>query len=239
MQTHNLFPRRAHGLPVALALLLAAATVQADGQPGPIASPSVNESANESADTVVTRDKRHQHSERSASDRRLAASVTMTREQRLALTRQYLMDRQYQSQSQQQQENRDYRSAVGQEVGNRGQARGHTLDQQQGGVSVGSLVNESGRDASGAPQGGVSWQYAPQSNSLMLGGDNYAPIQLSNVNANGGNVHIGDVNKGNLYNSQIGNNQQGGQDGDNVNAQSNSQQQQADSRSGSQDALRN
>jgi hypothetical protein len=211
---------------VATLMTLAAGSVQAD--------PSRHGGA------ALPQDNGTRLTEGTSTDSRVEDAVPTADDQRLALTRRYLLEQGYRSRQQQREDNRSYDSAVGQGGGNRGQARGHALDQQQGGVSVGSLVSESGRDGSdGARGGGVSWQYAPQSNTLMLGGDNYAPIQLSNVNAHGGNVHIGDVNKGNLYNSQIGNNQQGSQGGDSANAQSNSQNQQADSRTGSQDAVRN
>ncbi|WP_421863384.1 hypothetical protein [Motiliproteus sp.] len=167
-------------------------------------------------------------------------SVSIEQQRRLALTRQYLMDQQYRSSEQTLNEQRGYGSSVGQAAGNSGQAQGHQLDQQQGGVSVGSLVSESDTShQGGGAAGGLNWQYAPQSNTLMLGGDNSAVIQLSNINANGGNIHIGDVNKGNLHNSQIGSNQYGNQAGDTVNAQSNSQQQRADSQASSRDQASN
>ncbi|RDE24550.1 hypothetical protein DV711_02885 [Motiliproteus coralliicola] len=167
-------------------------------------------------------------------------SVTTEQQRRLALTRQYLMDQQYRSSDQVLSEQRGYGSGVGQGAANSGQAQGHQLDQQQGGVSVGSLVSESGTaHQGGGAAGGLNWQYAPQSNTLMLGGDNNAVIQLSNINANGGNIHIGDVNKGNLHNSQIGSNQYGSQGGDTVNSQNNSQQQRADSQTSSRDQVSN
>ncbi len=161
-----------------------------------------------------------------------------TQQNRQALTRQYLLDQQYRSSQQQRDKQRDFSSGVGQAADNQGQARGHQLGQQQGSVSVGSLVTEHNRD-SGQTGAGFNWQFAPQSNALRVDGDNNAPIQLSNINANGGNIHIGDVNKGNLYNSQIGNNQHGSQGGDSTNLQSNDQQQQADSQISSSDRANN
>ncbi len=160
---------------------------------------------------------------------------------RLSLTRQYLMDQQYRSSDQRLNEQRAYSSGVGQGAGNQGAASGHSMSQGQGGVSVGSLVSESRGDSYAAQPGrpGNYWQFAPQSNELTISGDNYAPVSLSNINANGGSIHIGDVNKGNLYNSQIGNNQTGMQGGDTANNQSNSQQQKADSQTSSQDRVSN
>ncbi|MEH6650879.1 MAG: hypothetical protein V7707_12700 [Motiliproteus sp.] len=220
------------GLSVMLALPAAAAdTVATESK--------VTDSVNRDSSSARSVDNSRQQVSRSDVAVAVDNSTSTQQQRRLALTRQYLMDQQYRSSQQQRNEQRGYSSAVGQGAGNSGQARGHQQDQQQGGVSVGSLVTESSGANNNGNGGGISWQYAPQSNTLMLGGDNNSLIQLSNVNANGGNVHIGDVNKGNLYNSQIGNNQQGSQGGDSVNAQSNSQKQQADSQAGSSDQMSN
>ncbi|MEH6470100.1 MAG: hypothetical protein V7752_02510 [Halopseudomonas sp.] len=202
------------------------------------AQPQLSDSANRTdASTLAVDNSRHNQTN-SDVDIAIDNSHRSSQANRQALTRQYLMDQQYRSSQQQQDEQRDYNSAVGQAAGNNGQARGHQLDQQQGGISVGSLVTEQNSDNAPAV-GGFNWQYAPQSNTLSVEGDNNAPIQLSNINANGGNIHIGDVNKGNLYNSQIGNNQHGSQGGDSANVQSNEQQQQADSQVSSRDRATN
>ena len=212
-------------LSIGLSVMLALPAAQADTL--------VSDSANRDGSSAISVDNSRQQATRSDAAIAVDNSTSTQQQRRLALTRQYLMDQQYRSSEQQRNEQRGYSSAVGQGAGNSGQARGHQQDQQQGGVSVGSLVSESGSPNGNG--GGLSWQYAPQSNTLMLGGDNNSLIQLSNVNANGGNVHIGDVHKGNLYDSQIGNNQHGSQGGDSVNAQSNSQKQQAESQTGSSD----
>ncbi len=177
----------------------------------------------------------------SAIDSAIDNSQSSSASTRLNLTRDYLMNQQYRNADQRLNEQRGYASAVGQGAANQGSASGHGMSQHQGGVSVGSLVNESTSDShnSAAAGGGRHWQYAPQSNHLSIGGDSYAPISLSNINANGGSIHIGDVNKGNMHNSQIGNNQSGLQGGDSVNSQSNSQQQKANSQTGSQDRVSN
>ena len=104
-------------------------------------------------------------------------SVTATEaERRRAITHRYLMDRQYRD------ANSHAQSAVGQQAANRGAAYGHQLSQQQGGVEVGALVSGS---TTGQHAGSGNLQFAPQSNSLTLHGDNYGGIQLSNINANG------------------------------------------------------
>ncbi len=148
----------------------------------------------------------------------------LSERQRQAMMRQYLMEQSYRH--------------TGQQGSNQGGAQGHQLGQQQGGVAVGALVG-SGAYNMAPPAGGRSLQFAPQSNSLTIGQDNYAPVQLSNIAASNGSVHIGDVNQGNMYNSQIGNNQSGEQLGDSSNQQVNDQSQQAASQTGSSDALQN
>lgn len=198
----------------------------------------VNDSFNQNSSSALEVDNSRRSATRSEVDIRVNNSRHTDQQNRQALTRQYLMDQQYRSSQQQLDEQRDYSSGVGQAAANQGQARGHQLGQQQGSVSVGSLVTEHNSD-SGQTGAGFNWQFAPQSNALRVDGDNNAPIQLSNINANGGNIHIGDVNKGNLYNSQIGNNQHGSQGGDSANLQSNDQQQQADSQVSSSDRASN
>lgn len=200
----------------------------------------VTDSFNREATNAASLDGRREVDSRSATDVRIDNRVRSAEQQRLALTRQYLMDRQYLDSRQRLDEQRQYSSGVGQGAANSGQAQGHRMDQSQGDVSVGSLVSESNSYSEyGQPGEGLNWQFAPQSNSLSVGGDNYAPINLSNVNANGGTVHIGDINKGNLYDSQIGNNQYGSQGGDTRNSQANGQQQDATSGAGSHDSTAN
>ncbi|MCV6590420.1 MAG: hypothetical protein OIF57_15570 [Marinobacterium sp.] len=159
----------------------------------------------------------------------LAASTTSARawaqqfdDQRQDLLRQsvlrhYLMQQHYQSHDQHQQMDNRHQQAM-----NHGGDLGHRLNQQQGAVEVGALV-ESGAFVSGPPVGGQSFQLAPQSNTLQVGGDNFAPLQLSNIAVSNGSVHIGDVNQGNLYNSQIGSNQSGEQLGNSNSTQVNDQ----------------
>ena len=162
----------------------------------------------------------------------------LSERQRTELMRQYLTEQRYRHADQYMAQQREYGSDVGQGASNQGGAQGHSLGQQQGDVGVGGLVN--GGDVSGgAPAGSMSYQYAPQSNSLTVGQDNYAPVQLSNIAASNGSVHIGDIYQGNMYNSQIGNNQQGGQQGDTANQQINDQTQNAASNTGSSDQLQN
>lgn len=158
--------------------------------------------------------------------------------ERQTLMRQYLMEQSYRHADQQLSQSRGYGSSVGQGASNQGGDQGHQMDQQQGGVAVGALVG-SGAFVSGPPSGGRSFQFAPQSNSLSVGGDNYAPVSLSNIAASNGSVHIGDVHQGNMYNSQIGNNQSGEQLGDSTSQQINDQGQQAGSLTGSNDSVQN
>ncbi|WP_210397883.1 hypothetical protein [Motiliproteus sediminis] len=157
-------------------------------------------------------------------------------EARSEMTRQYLLDRQYQSHQQRESEHA-LQSGVDQGAGNQAQTQGHQLSQQQGGVEVGALVSGGYQPQAGG--GGFNWQFVPQSNVAHIEGDNDGVIQLTNINASNGSVHIGDVNQGNLYNSQIGNSQQGVQSGDSTSAQSNQQRQQSDSQAASQDHNRN
>lgn len=159
-------------------------------------------------------------------------------QQRQALMRQYLMEQSYRHADQYMDQSRHYGSSVGQGASNQGGDLGHQLDQQQGDVSVGALVG-SGAYVNAPPPGGSSFQFAPQSNSLSVGGDNYAPVSLSNIAASNGSIHIGDVNQGNMYNSQIGNNQSGEQLGDSTSQQINDQGQQAGSLTGSNDSAQN
>ncbi|WP_027857760.1 hypothetical protein [Marinobacterium jannaschii] len=158
--------------------------------------------------------------------------------QRAALLRQYITEQRYRHADQHLSQQRDYQSAVGQGASNRGGARGHGLEQQQGDLAVGGLV-QGGGVGSELPDGSSSFQFAPQSNTLTVGQDNYAPVQLSNIAASNGAVHIGDIYQGNMYGSQIGNNQEGRQLGDSSNQQINDQDQRAASDSGSQDRVSN
>ena len=199
---------------------------------------SHNHQTDRRSDTTYTQDNRVADSRSTSVSAAVDNSRATSVDNRLALTRSYLIDRQYRHANQQGEQQRRYASDVGQQAGNQGQARGHTLGQQQGGVRVGALVSESGAESNAASRG-FNWQFAPQSNRVSVAGDNNAMIQLSNINANGGNVHIGDVHKGNMYNSQIGNNQHGAQGGDSVNAQSNQQRQRAESSVASDDQASN
>jgi len=162
----------------------------------------------------------------------------LSERQRQAMMRQYLMEQSYRHADQQMEQERQYGSSTAQQGSNQGGAQGHQLGQHQGDVGVGALVG-SGAYNMAPPAGGRSLQFAPQSNSLTIGQDNYAPVQLSNIAASNGSVHIGDVNQGNMYNSQIGNNQSGEQFGDSSNQQVNDQSQQAASQTGSSDAVQN
>lgn len=163
-------------------------------------------------------------------------SAHQAAQQRQAMMRQYLMDQSYRHSSAHMEQSRDYGSSVGQGAGNQGGDQGHHLGQQQGGVGVGALV-ESGAYVTGPAVGSSGFQFAPQSNQLSVGGDNYAPVSLSNIAASNGSVHIGDVNQGNMYGSQIGSNQSGEQLGNNSSQQSNQQGQQSAAASASQDAV--
>lgn len=159
------------------------------------------------------------------------AASTQADSARTEVMRQYLLERQYQSQTQR--DSDQAQSGVDQSAGNQAQTRGHQLSQQQGGVDVGALVSGGYQPQAGG--GGFNWQFVPQSNVAHIEGDNAGVVQLTNINASNGSVHIGDVNQGNLYNSQIGNNQQGGQSGDSASAQTNQQRQQGDSQAASLD----
>ncbi len=201
---------------------------------------SVDGSFNQSRSAALAIDNSRELNRNVALDSRIDNSRSVENSSSTELTRQYLMSQQYRKNNQQLESMRSYSSGVGQGAGNQGGAAGHSMNQNQGSVSVGSLVTETHSDSQrGSSGSGSYWQYAPQSNSLSVAGDNYAPVSLSNINANGGNIHIGDVNKGNLYNSQIGNNQYGTQGGDVANSQSNSQQQKADSSTASVDKVSN
>ncbi|MEH6626436.1 MAG: hypothetical protein V7739_08325 [Motiliproteus sp.] len=201
---------------------------------------SASDSFNQNRSTAVAIDNSRELNRNVAVDSRVDTSRTISNSSSTDLTRQYLMSQQYRKSNQQLESNRNYSSGVGQEAGNQGAATGHSMNQNQGSVSVGSLVTETHSDSQrGASGSGSYWQYAPQSNNLSVAGDNYAPVSLSNINANGGNIHIGDINKGNLYDSQIGNNQYGAQGGGVANSQSNSQQQDADSSATSSDKVSN
>ena len=158
--------------------------------------------------------------------------------QRSQMLRQYITEQRYRHADQHLSQQRDYQASVGQGASNSGGAQGHSLGQQQGDLGVGALVN-GGRIGSEIPAGASSFQFAPQSNSLTVGQDNYAPVQLSNIAASNGAVHIGDIYQGNMYGSQIGNNQEGRQLGDASNQQINDQDQRAASGSGSQNRVSN
>ena len=212
-----------------LGVLLVCSAVRADT--------SVSGSSNQAVATKTAIDNSRIAVDKRTLDSQVDSRRSWVANSRTKLTRQYLMDQQYRNSDQQLNQQRGYSSGVAQGAGNQGAASGHSQQQGQGDVNVGSLVSETHGDSQSG--GGPHWQYAPQSNALSIGGDSYAPISLSNINANGGSIHIGDVNKGNLYNSQIGNNQHGAQGGDTVNSQATSQQQEASSQTASQDSVRN
>jgi len=168
-----------------------------------------------------------------------AADNAEQAEQRRALMlRQYITEQRYRHVDKHLSQQRDYHSSVDQGASNSGGAQGHSLGQQQGDLAVEGLVSGS-RIGSDLPDGSASFQFAPQSNSLTVGQDNYAPVQLSNIAASNGAVHIGDIYQGNMYGSQIGNNQEGSQLGDSSNQQVNDQSQRAASGSGSSDRTSN
>ncbi|MCW9053685.1 MAG: hypothetical protein OQJ91_15440, partial [Motiliproteus sp.] len=106
---------------------------------------------------------------------------------------------------------RAYRSGVNQNAFNVGGASGHSMNQTQGGTSVGSLVNE-------------SHTTKHKGHSLL------SPTYTS---ANGS------VSKGNMFGSQIGGMQSAMQVGDVANIQGNTQDQRAASSVSSADAVSN
>ncbi len=106
---------------------------------------------------------------------------------------------------------RAYRSSVGQNAANVGSASGHSMKQKQGGTTVGSLVSETS---------------ATRHKGHNIGSPTYS---YSN----------GNVDKGNMFGSQIGANQSGAQFGNVANIQGNSQGQRATSAVGSVDSVKN
>ncbi|MEH6624820.1 MAG: hypothetical protein V7739_00110 [Motiliproteus sp.] len=106
---------------------------------------------------------------------------------------------------------RGYSSNVGQSSGNVGGAAGHSMNQSQGGTSVGSLVSET-------------------STTKHKGHSLLSPSYTTS---------LGNVSKGNMYGSHIGGSQSGLQMGNVVNAQNNTQNQNAYSGVVSTDAVSN
>ncbi len=106
---------------------------------------------------------------------------------------------------------RAYSSGVNQTGFNAGTATGHSMNQSQGGTSVGSLVSET-------------------STSKHKGHSLLSPAYSSSY---------GSVSKGNMYGSQIGAMQSGAQLGDVANVQGNTQGQQAASAVTSTDSVSN
>lgn len=106
---------------------------------------------------------------------------------------------------------RAYSSGVGQSAGNVGSARGHSMQQNQGGTSVGALVSET-------------------SNRSHKGHNLLSP---------GYSSAYGNVAKGNMSGSQIGAMQSGMQMGNVINAQNNSQDQVGGSSVNSTDRVSN
>ncbi|MCW8885991.1 MAG: hypothetical protein OQK12_12190 [Motiliproteus sp.] len=106
---------------------------------------------------------------------------------------------------------RAYRSGVNQNAFNAGGASGHSMNQTQGGTSVGSLVNE-------------SHTTKHKGHSLL------SPTYTS---------ASGNVSKGNMFGSQIGGTQSAMQMGDVANVQGNTQNQQAASSVSSADVVSN
>ena len=108
-------------------------------------------------------------------------------------------------------EYRAYRSNVGQNAANIGNASGHSMKQSQGGTAVGSLVREN-------------------STNMHKGHSVLSPKYSTS---------IGSVSKGNMYGSHIGGSQSAVQVGNVANVQSNAQTQQAKSGVTSSDSTAN
>lgn len=108
-------------------------------------------------------------------------------------------------------QNRNYFSNVGQNAANQGSASGHSMSQQQGGTSVGSLVDKT--------------------TVSKHKGHSFASPSISR--------QFGSVSTGNLYGSQIGSVQTGMQAGDVTNLQGNDQDQTATSFVSSDDKVSN
>ncbi len=106
---------------------------------------------------------------------------------------------------------RGYSSNVGQTSANLGSASGHSMNQNQGGTSVGSLVSET--------------------STTKRKGHNLLSPSYSSA--------YGNTSKGNMYGSHIGGTQSGMQLGNVVNAQNNTQKQAAVSGVSSTDSVSN